>query len=857
VIVAEHAGFCFGVDRAVKLASEAANGKDSVACLGPLIHNRQVSAALAARGVEEVSSLTEIPKGGTVVLPSHGVPPGVRTEAERLGISTVDATCPLVTRAQERAEDFARRGHLVVVIGDPEHTEVKGIVGAARERAVVVQAAKDVAGLPVAESVGVIAQTTYRLKEFQEIVQAIGLRYEVVETADTLCHVTGSRQSAARGLAERCDMVLVVGGRHSANTRRLYEICKETGTETHHIETADDIIRNWLEGKHRIGVTAGASTPDWIIEEVVATMYEEEKKEQEELLEEATEEVAEEAAKPVDPAEAGGEVELEEEATEVEAVVEEAPEEEPAAAEAPEAEPAEEEAPEAEPAEEEAPEAEPAEELSEAEKRAMEGVADEDFDETMDMSAHEMYEESFTDLNPGDIVKGKVVQLTDDEILVDVGYKTEGTIPRRELQYSAEEINVGDEISVFVRRIEAEGDLLLSKRRADIERTWGKLEEIFKNDETIEAPVTREVKGGLILDVGDRGFMPASHVSRGFVKDLGQFVGETMTCRIIELDRKKRQIILSRKEVLEEEHAKKREETWDRLQEGKVIKGTVKRLTDFGAFVDLGGVDGLLHVSELSWGRVEHPSEVLEEGQEIEVLILRVDEERERVSLGYKQIQPDPWDDVEGKYPEGALVEGTVVRLVGFGAFVELEPGVDGLIHISQLADYRVATPEEIVGEGEEVKVKVLSVNADERRISLSLRDAEMNFVSRGPKQDDDDEAKSGALTLGDVFGELFEDNMNHKAEEAEGAADAAEEVDEEAPAVDADDAPVVETEEDPEDGDEDTEAVEEEESAEELEEADDDEPADAGDEDADEDEDEDEDDDEDEDEDEKPEDGQ
>jgi len=829
VIVAEHAGFCFGVDRAVKLASEAANGKDSVACLGPLIHNRQVSAALAARGVEEVSSLTEIPKGGTVVLPSHGVPPGVRTEAERLGISTVDATCPLVTRAQERAEDFARRGHLVVVIGDPEHTEVKGIVGAARERAVVVQAAKDVAGLPVAESVGVIAQTTYRLKEFQEIVQAIGLRYEVVETADTLCHVTGSRQSAARGLAERCDMVLVVGGRHSANTRRLYEICKETGTETHHIETADEIIRNWLEGKHRIGVTAGASTPDWIIEEVVATMYEEEKKEQEELLEEATEEVAEEAAKPVDPEEAGGEVELEEEAPEVEAVAEEAPEDEPA--------------------EEEAPEAEPAEELSEAEKKAMEGVADEDFDETMDMSAHEMYEESFTDLNPGDIVKGKVVQLTDDEILVDVGYKTEGTIPRRELQYSAEEINVGDEISVFVRRIEAEGDLLLSKRRADIERTWGKLEEVFKNDETIEAPVTREVKGGLILDVGDRGFMPASHVSRGFVKDLGQFVGETMTCRIIELDRKKRQIILSRKEVLEEEHAKKREETWDRLQEGKVIKGTVKRLTDFGAFVDLGGVDGLLHVSELSWGRVEHPSEVLEEGQDIEVLILRVDEERERVSLGYKQIQPDPWDDVEGKYPEGALVEGTVVRLVGFGAFVELEPGVDGLIHISQLADYRVATPEEIVGEGEEVKVKVLSVNADERRISLSLRDAEMNFVSRGPKQDDDDETKSGALTLGDVFGELFEENMTQKAEEADDTADAAEEVDEEAPAVDADDAPIVETEEDPGDGDEDTEAVEEEESSEELEEPDDDEPADAGDEVADEDEDEDDD--------EKPEDGQ
>jgi len=561
----------------------------------------------------------------------------------------------------------------------------------------------------------------------------------------------------------------------------------------------------------------------------VATMYEEEKKEQEELLEEATEEVAEEAAKPVDPEEAGGEVELEEEAPEVEAVAEEAPEDEPA--------------------EEEAPEAEPAEELSEAEKKAMEGVADEDFDETMDMSAHEMYEESFTDLNPGDIVKGKVVQLTDDEILVDVGYKTEGTIPRRELQYSAEEINVGDEISVFVRRIEAEGDLLLSKRRADIERTWGKLEEVFKNDETIEAPVTREVKGGLILDVGDRGFMPASHVSRGFVKDLGQFVGETMTCRIIELDRKKRQIILSRKEVLEEEHAKKREETWDRLQEGKVIKGTVKRLTDFGAFVDLGGVDGLLHVSELSWGRVEHPSEVLEEGQDIEVLILRVDEERERVSLGYKQIQPDPWDDVEGKYPEGALVEGTVVRLVGFGAFVELEPGVDGLIHISQLADYRVATPEEIVGEGEEVKVKVLSVNADERRISLSLRDAEMNFVSRGPKQDDDDETKSGALTLGDVFGELFEENMTQKAEEADDTADAAEEVDEEAPAVDADDAPIVETEEDPGDGDEDTEAVEEEESSEELEEPDDDEPADAGDEVADEDEDEDDD--------EKPEDGQ
>lgn len=342
------------------------------------------------------------------------------------------------------------------------------------------------------------------------------------------------------------------------------------------------------------------------------------------------------------------------------------------------------------------------------------------------------YNSALLELKPGDVVTGTVVQVNDNEVLVDVGYKSEGIIPiselaRRYVEKASDVVSVGDEIRVTVLRVDEreEGRLILSKKRADEVGAWDRLEEAYEKREVLEVPVIDAVKGGLIADVGVRGFIPASQVGQEFIRDLTPYVGRTLRVRIIELDRADRRVILSEKVVLDEEQQKKREETWARVQEGQVWTGVVKRITDFGAFVDIGGVDGLLHISEMAWGRIGHPSEILKEGQTIDVKILRVDRERQRISLGYKQLQPDPWANLATRYPPGSLVTGRVVRLVNFGAFVELEPGMDGLIHISQLADRRVASPDEVVKVGDEVTVKVLAVNPRERRISLSLREAQ------------------------------------------------------------------------------------------------------------------------------------
>lgn len=334
---------------------------------------------------------------------------------------------------------------------------------------------------------------------------------------------------------------------------------------------------------------------------------------------------------------------------------------------------------------------------------------------------------------PGNIVRGRVVQVSQDAAMVDIGYKSEGIVPLNELSHrpvaSADQVvKVGDEIDVYVMSVDSqEGTLRLSKRRADEGAAWERIKQKFENNEVIEAEVVEVVKGGLVLDIGLRGFMPASQVERGYVADLGKYLGQHLRARVIEMDRQKNRVILSRKVVLEEERQQAKDRIWSELEEGQVRQGTVKSLTDFGAFVDLGGVDGLIHISELSWGRVKHPSEVLNVGDTINVKVLRLDREKGKVSLGYKQTLPDPWSQAVEKYPEGAVVTGKVVRLTTFGAFVELEPGVDGLIHISQLADHRVLKPDDVVNPGQEVRVRVLSVRPEEKRISLSLREADQD----------------------------------------------------------------------------------------------------------------------------------
>jgi len=376
------------------------------------------------------------------------------------------------------------------------------------------------------------------------------------------------------------------------------------------------------------------------------------------------------------------------------------------------------------------------------------------------------YDETFPALEPGKVVTGRVVQVGEDEVMVDVGYKSDGRIPLHELglrsgQVPADILEPGDDVDVLILKIEdAEGNVLLSKRRADTRLVWQKLEEIHESDDTLEARVTERVKGGLLVDVGVRGFVPASHVARNYVENLEQYVGEELCLKILEIDRQRNNVVLSRKLVLDEEYATAKEETFATLKEGTILEGIVRRITDFGAFVDIGsGVEGLLHVSEMAWSRVKHPSDVVSEGDTINVMVLNVDRDRERISLSLKETLPDPWETVHQRYVVGDIVEGEVTRVVDFGAFVKLEDGIEGLVHISQMADYHVTNPSEIVTPGEVVSVKIVSLDERARRIGLSIREAQPRPVYQ-PKESSREQSfgdTGQGNTLGDRFPGLSE----------------------------------------------------------------------------------------------------
>lgn len=625
------AGFCFGVKRAIELALKAcAENPGPIFTLGPLIHNPQVVRFLEEKGIKVVEELAAAQEG-TLVIRSHGVEPEVLAAAQKLGLKVVDATCPFVKRAQELARELTAQGYTVVVVGDREHPEVKGIVGWTGGQARVVENPEEAALLPPLRRVGVIAQTTQPRENFVAVVGVLqrrmaedtGEELAEIRVFNTICHATAERQQAARELARQVDVMVVVGGHNSANTRKLAAICRESGTPTYHIETAAELRAEWLAEARVVGLTAGASTPDWIIEEVEERMKE--------------------------------------------------------------------------------------------------------------LAANAQEEMALTDirtLRGGEIIRGVVVAIDQDEVLVDVGGKTEGIIPLRELSCCEissphEVVRVGDEIDVWVVKAEDhEGRIILSKGRADAEKAWVRLQEAFEKGTPVEGVVREVVKGGVIVDLGVRAFLPASLVDRSYVEDLSQYLGQKVTCKVIELNRARKKVVLSRKAVLEEEYKRRRDELLNSLQEGAVVKGIVRRLTSFGAFVDLGGLDGLLHISEIAWHRVNHPSEVLKVGQEIEVKVIKIDRENEKVSLSRKQVIPDPWTTVAEKYPVGSLVEARVVRLAPFGAFVELEPGVEGLVHISHFADWHVEKPEDVLNEGDRVTLRVLSLDPATRRMRLSLRDA-------------------------------------------------------------------------------------------------------------------------------------
>ncbi len=661
IILAEHAGFCFGVKRAIEMAEKAAL-KGQVFSLGPLIHNLQEIRRLGGRGVKTLDD-QEVPENSQVLIRTHGVGPKVYEKIARRNSKIIDATCPYVRKAQRLAKEAQEEGFQVIILGDENHPEVKGIKEWTNNEAIVVAGAHGLASLSLADKVAVLAQTTEKEEKFQDLVRSLEERVRQVRVFNTICSATRQRQEAVKELAQRVDIMIIVGGKESSNTRKLWEICKKTGVPSYLIEDAEEVKPEWFVNKRTAGVAAGASTPHWIIEEVIKTM------------------------------------------------------------------------------------------------------------EEIKTGATENNEANFTDMNGdfnlrniqvGEVIKGTVVKIANDEVLVDIGGKSEGIIPATELAYRRVAdpktiLSVGQEIMVEVLKEDKEGNIILSRKRALSEEALAKLEEAKNNDAVITAPVIEVVKGGLLVDVGIRGFVPASQVERTFVSDLSKYLHQELRLKVIELDKEKKKAVLSQRVVLEQEYQEKKNTTWASIAEGQTRKGIVKRLTSYGAFVDVGGVEGLLHVSEMGWGHINHPFQVVKEGDEIEVYILKIDREKEKISLGLKQLMKSPWEMAKEKYAVGLVVEGKVMRIVPFGAFVELEPGVDGLIHISQLANKRVNKVEDVVTVGQKVQAKIIEFDPDNKRISLSLKDVVSEREKNEFKEYLEQQQEETGTTIGDVLKEKKE----------------------------------------------------------------------------------------------------
>ena len=630
VVVARSAGFCYGVRRAVELAEEQAARGVPCVMLGSLIHNRDVTRRLAAQGLRVVDSPEEVPDGAAVIIRSHGESRTVHEEFARRGVEVLDATCPNVTHIHKIVAEAENRGRQPVIVGTPDHPEVLAIAGWCRAP-VVVSGEKDLEkwlesgenrnNLPLT----FVSQTTSTKKIWDNCVKKAKKLCTNAEFFDTICGATSKRQEEARQLAAQCGLMVVVGDRQSSNTRRLAEICRESCPHVRLIERAKDLDLSQLPQVDMVGITAGASTPAWIIKEVIDKMSEE-------ILE-------------------------------------------------------------------------------------------------MDKSFQEMLEESFKILNNGDKVTGTVVAITPTEVQVELGIKYPGYIALTELSddptVKVEDIvKVGDEIESIVMQVSDRDCLVkLSKRRLDINKGWEEIEAARENETVVEGFVTEDNKGGVVVSVkGVRVFVPASQTGLPRETPMSELLKQKVRLVITEVNRARRRVVGSISKVTRAERAAAAEKVWAEIEDGKRYTGTVKSLTSYGAFVDIGGVDGMVHISELSWSRIKHPSEVVKVGDTVEVYVISADKEKKKISLGMKDHSQDPWTVFTTTYQVGDTANVRVVKLMTFGAFAEVVPGVDGLIHISQLADHRVEKPGDVVSEGDKVDVKITDVDMENKKISLSIR---------------------------------------------------------------------------------------------------------------------------------------
>ena len=633
VTVAKSAGFCFGVSRAVEMVEQAAEKGGNVATLGPIIHNHHVVKKFEALGVQVLAKPADAVAGMTVIIRSHGVTRAVLQELEQQGVTVLDATCPFVKRIHDIVAKAQQEGRLPVIIGTRSHPEVEGIAGWCDDCRIF-EDPEEVEKWALSgeishdHPISMVCQTTSTESLWKNCLKIVKKQFTNVKIFDTICRATEFRQGEAAKLSQVCGAMVVVGDPTSSNTGRLAMICREHCDRVALIDNASELDPMFFEGVANVGITAGASTPAWIIKEVNKTMSE---------------------------------------ITNVEAVMEE--------------------------------------------------------------NFAELLEQSIKTLNTGDKVLGIVTGIGNTEIQVDLGTKHAGYIPYDEVSndpsVKPEDIlHVGDEIEVFVVRVnDQEGTVQLSKKKLDGIKVWDDMAVWAEEKTTVEGVVTEENKGGLVANVkGIRVFVPASQSGVAKGGDMAGQVGKTVQLKITEVNRARRRVIGSIRAVASEERKANREKIWAEIEEGKKYQGTVKSLTSYGAFVDIGGVDGMVHVSELSWNRIKNPAEVVKVGDEIEVFVISFDPEKKKISLGYKTAEMNPWNQFMTNYNVGDVVDAKIVKLMTFGAFAEILPGVDGLIHISQIADKRIGKPEDVLAEGQDVQVKITDVDAENKRISLSIR---------------------------------------------------------------------------------------------------------------------------------------
>ena len=629
IVLARSAGFCYGVKRAVEMAEEAARNGGAV-LLGPVIHNDHVVAGLTERGAALVHSVEEVPPGSAVILRSHGEARRVHEALAAKGCRIVDTACPNVQRIHRLVAEAEAAGRQPVIIGTPDHPEIVAIAGWCENPVTLPDGAALADWLAERPErrempLTLVSQTTSTREIWDSAIETAKKECTNAEIFDTICNATYIRQSEAQELAARCEAMIVIGDRRSSNTKRLSELCRALCPRVVAIEGAEELEPASFAGAASIGITAGASTPGWIIKEVYDKM---------------------------------------------------------------------------------------SDEIMEIEE-----------------SFADLLEKSIKTLNTGEKVTGIVTEITPTEIYVDLGTKHAGYIPVSELTddptVKVEDIvKIGDEIETYVMRVnDAEGVVTLSKKRLDTVKSWDDVEAAREAGTIVEAVITEENKGGIVASVkGVRVFIPASQTGLPRDASMSALLKQKVRIKITEVNRARRRVVGSIRAVEQAERAEKAAKVWAEIENGKRYAGVVKSLTSYGAFVDIGGVDGMVHISELSWSRIKHPSEVVSVGDPVEVYVISFDPEKKKISLGMKDRSQDPWTVFTEKYGVGDVANVKVVKLMTFGAFAEIVPGVDGLIHISQIADHRIEKPGDVLAEGDMVDVKITDIDMENKKVSLSIR---------------------------------------------------------------------------------------------------------------------------------------